>query len=246
LFNLYEARGPHERLTELGRFLEFWYGQRRSEYGESAERLGRLALPYPLRWFYAFAGRWPSPESGHGMNYFYTGAGGHHLYDLDRVRPRPDGRLKFFMEYQGGWGGLTLSSGDDPPVWIEGYWDEPADDELDDDERDAMPPKCKQVSEALSKFLVTHFLMTTAYERPNSPYPQASSQAIDTALADWLRKDDGALERIWEAEPDGCPNYDGAFFLFHRHVLVHRSKRGFFKFGALHPEGVEILRRVLD
>jgi hypothetical protein len=179
------------------------------------------------------------------MDYFYTGAGAHHLRRLDGVRLQPDGRLNFFMEYQGNWHGLTLASGDDPPVWIEGYWDEPADDELDDEEREALPSKMKQVSEALSSFLVTHCLMTTVYERSNSPHPRANSRAVKTSLADWLRRDRGSAELLWEAEPGGCPSYEGSFHLLHGHVLVHDTGDGSLKFGALHPEGVELLRGVI-
>jgi hypothetical protein len=229
-------------MDELGRFLEFWYGPRRPDYGESEERLGRLSLPHPLRLFYALAGRWPSPEPGREMDYFYTGAAGHHLHDLDHVKLRPDGRLSFFMEYQGDWYGLTLTGGDDPPVWIEGRWDDPAD--VLDRHRKALP-KSKQVSGALSKFLITHCLMTTVYEWENSPHPRISSKQVSDALANWLQRDSADLEKIWEAEPDGCPNYKGTFYLFHQRILVHRSGRTNYKFGALHPQGIELLRNVL-
>jgi hypothetical protein len=229
----------------LWRFLEFWYGTREPEYGETEERLVRLPLPYPLRQFYAFAGRWPSPVPVHGMDYFYTGAAGHHLHDLDHVHPGPDGLLRFFMEYQGDWVGLTLPDVVDPPVWIEGYWDEPADNALDDEKREMMVPKAKQVSGALSKFLVTHCLMTSAYEPVNSPYDRTSSPPVNDALAEWLRRDQMALERIWDIEPNGCPNYEGTFYLFHRHILVHQSEGSFYKFGARHREGIELMRNML-
>src|SRR5262249_2317452 len=117
----------------------------------------------------------PSPEPD-GMEFFYTGAGGHHLHPLDHVRQLPDGRLNFFMEYQGDWDGLTLPEGEDPSVWIEGDWDDPADEECEDDQQEAGPPKSKKVCESLSKFLVTHCLMTTLYEGENSPCADSGSE----------------------------------------------------------------------
>src|SRR5690349_16569052 len=102
MFNFLAATTARERLDELERFIAFWYGPRRPEYGEPAERLRGAELPYPLRRFYAFAGRWPSPTPRHEVlpDLFYTGSGGHHLRDLDSVTVRPDGKLDFFMEYQ--------------------------------------------------------------------------------------------------------------------------------------------------
>lgn len=227
VFRFLEARSAPERMDELGRFLEGWYGPRRAEYGETEERLGRLPLPYPLRWFYAFAGRWPSPEPGQGINYFYTGAGGHHIHDLDGVKRRQDGKLNFFMEYQCDWDGLTLPSEEDPPVWIEGYWDDPADDELDDEERDEMPPKVRQVCDRLSKFLVTHCLMTTLYERENSKCSGSGRR-----LADWFRGEPGQAVRVWSAADCDCPNYTGELFLFHGGILVHHTG-GYHRFAAV-------------
>src|SRR5262245_50289124 len=51
-----------ERMDELERFLTFWYGSRKDKYSEPPSRLQALPLPYPLRRFHAFAGRWPSPD----------------------------------------------------------------------------------------------------------------------------------------------------------------------------------------
>jgi hypothetical protein len=225
-------------MDELERFLEFWYGPRKPEYGEPEERLRKPPLPEPLRRFYAFAGRWPSPQPGHGMDFFYTGSGGHHLHDLDFVKLLPDHRLQFFMEYQGDWNGLTLPEGEDPPVWIRGYWDDPADDELDDDERNALRPKFKQVSDALSKFLITHCLMTSLYEWTNSP-----CNSTDDYLATWFRRSKNKT-LIWTAEENGCPWYHGSFFLFEGSILVHQIG-SFHQFGAIHRAGIELFEQRL-
>jgi hypothetical protein len=236
MFRFLQASRASERMKELGRFLEFWYGKRRSEYGEPPEVLSGMVLPYPLRRFYALAGRWPSPEPER-MAYFYTGSGGHHLRQLDQLAQTPDGRVNFFMEYQGDWDGVTLARGTDPPVWIQGYWDDPADDELDDDERDAMPPKVKQVSDALSRFLITHCLMTTLYEDENSPCSVSGERGN---LIDFFNQYPQWAVRIWDVEEGSCPSYEGSFYLFQDCVLVHRIG-SFYRFGTRHPQGIRLM-----
>jgi hypothetical protein len=83
-FHLLEARTAAERMDELGRLLDYWFGKRWPDFCETEERLSRLPLPSPLRQFYAMAGRRPSagPET---QDLFYTGSGGHRLRDLDSV-----------------------------------------------------------------------------------------------------------------------------------------------------------------
>ncbi len=221
-------------MAERERFVEFWYGARRPEFGEPHVLTLYPDLPGSLRRFYAFAGRWPSPDPLSAEDFFYAGQCGHHLLPLDAAAPECDGRLRFFMEYQGDWYGVTNSSEADPPVWIRGRWEDEGEEE-----------GVRQVSEALSKFLVTHCLMATVYETCNSPRPRTHSHSVDTALAEWFRGNRESAELLWEAEPDGCPNYEGSFYLLHEHVLVHDTGTGFLKFGALQPEGVELLRVVL-
>jgi hypothetical protein len=138
------------------------------------------------------------------------------------------------MEYQGEWNGMTTPGEPDPPVWIVGRWDDTREGE-----------GIRRVSGALSSFLVTHCLMTTVYEHGNSGRPRTRSRDVEMALTDWFRRDRVSAELLWEAEPGGCPNYNGAFYLLHGHVLVHDTRAGSFKFGALRPEGVELLRGVI-
>jgi hypothetical protein len=142
--------------------------------------------------------------------------------------------LRFFREYQGDWDGLTIPGEPDPPVWISGRWDDPEEGE-----------GIRLVSGALSRFLVTHCLMTTVYEEGNSPRPRTRSHDVAGALADWFRRDRASAELVWEAEPGGCPDYHGSFYLLHRHALIHDTRTGSLRFGALHPEGVELLRGVI-
>src|SRR5579885_621661 len=118
MFRFLTKRSARTRMDELERFLEFWYGPRRPGYGEPERRLRERPLPYPLRRFYAFAGRWPAPAPSRRGETFYEGHSGHHLQPLDGVKQLPLGRLNFFMAYQGDWDGRTLAKGDDPPVGL--------------------------------------------------------------------------------------------------------------------------------
>jgi hypothetical protein len=233
MFHLSVATNAAERISELGRFLEFWYGPRRAEFGEPEDRLAAAPVPDALRRFYALAGRWPSPKPyDDDDERFYEGQGGHHLLRLDRVEARDGGQVVFFVEYQGDWQGHVAAGEADPPVWISGRWDEPGPGE-----------GTRRVSSTLSGFLVTHCLMTTVYEWANSPHPNGGSYTGLEALEAWFGRERAAAELLWEVEPGGCPQYDGALYL-HRHVLVHVSGRGYHKFGANHPAGVALLREV--
>lgn len=230
-FRFEEARTAAGRMDELGRFLEYWFGKRRPEYGEPEESLGRLPLPYPLRRFYELAGRWPSaaPDS---LELFYTGGRGHHLRDLDAVEPQSDGRLDFFMEYQGDWSGLTLPEGEDPPVWLSGLQDEGEEGE-----------RTVQVCDSLSKFLVTHCLMTILYEYENAP---CSLDAREGPLVKRFHDDFGKAVKIWDTTgldwPISCLMYRGEFYLipFSGGILVHRDGLDY-HFGALRPGGISVM-----
>jgi hypothetical protein len=239
LFHFLDACNAADLMEELGRFLEYWYGPRRSEYGETQEALKGLALPEPLRRFYAFAGRWPSPDPGH-MESFYSGASGHHLRPLDGVETLPDGRLDFFMEYQGDWSGLTLPSGDDPPVWICGCWE--GDDEGPQAGEEEEDERIRQASDSLSKFLVLHVLMATLHERPN--FSRGASERA-RPMVEYFEEQKGRAVHLWEAGelwwPPSCLDYRGSFYLFPEEgILVHRSGPEY-RFGALHATGVRVM-----
>ena len=223
MFHFLEAATADERTSELERFVEWWYGKRRPAYGEPQDRLH--ALPTPLKRFYAFAGRWPAP--GRPEQFFYTGGGIHHLRNLDSHSVRKDDKLNFFMEYQGDWHGLTLTAGDDPPVWISGR--------LDWSSRQ----RIRKVSDSLSAFLVTHILMVTAYDDWNATRTGSASGSIDSLIAAGERP-----VRIWSAEGCTCPNYDGEFFLLNDAVLIHQSG-SFLQLAAIRPAGAECLRQLL-
>lgn len=233
-FRLMEARTAAQRLREMERFLEYWFGKRRPEYGEPESRIDRLPLPYPLRRFYAFAGRWPSadPES---IELFYTGSGGHHLRDLRSVRLRRDGKIDFFMEYQGDWVGLTLPDASDPPVWLSGFLEEG-----DDEERTV------QVCDKLSRFLVTHCLMTILYEMENAPCSLSAREGPLVERFHGERNDDGESIRIWDTSglewPNSCLNYRGSFHLlpYSGGILAHRDGANY-RFGALRAGAISVM-----
>src|SRR5262249_9818652 len=190
MFAFLRAQDAAGRMDELERFLEYWYGPRRSEDGEPEEALNRLPLPMPLRRFYAAAGRRlsPDPEWSPG-DYFYLGGAGHHLQTLDAVELLDDGRLNFFMEYQVDWYGLTLPDADDPPVWIRGCWD--GDDGGEDAGEEEDDERIRQVSGSLSTFLVTHCLMTTLYETGN--YASSASERDQPLVAFFERNRERAV-----------------------------------------------------
>ena len=216
MFNFLCAPNSADLLTELERFIEHWYGPRRTEYGEAEGDL--LSLPVPLKRFLAFAGRWPSPRAAHDEAFIYTGGGGHHLQPLSMHSVRKDGKLVFFMEYQGDWDGLTLTSGEDPPVWISGHIDP-----------DSSGRRIRKVSDSLSAFLVTHLLMATAYDDDNS-----SECGSWSPLHDGGRVSPGGAVRIWAADGCTCPNYEGEFF-WRDGLLIHES--GGFTRWATRPGG---------
>jgi uncharacterized protein (TIGR02996 family) len=225
--------GAGERMDELQRFLEFWYGPRKPDYGEPAERLQKVALPDPLARFYAFAGRWPCPEPAttDPDQFFYVGAGGHHLLPLDDLKALRGGRLYFFNEYQGDWQGLTLRKGKDPPVWIRGSWTDYMEEGRG----------TKQVSSSLSGFLVTHCLMASIYD-----YGNFRRDSWDEAMIRWFESEPQHAVRIWDARDCDCPMYDGVFYLFHDYILVHQGTRhNGYRFAANHAPGTRAMKQHL-
>jgi uncharacterized protein (TIGR02996 family) len=227
---LLAAPTARERMDELARFVEFWYGPRKPAYGEPPERLKKPALPYPLARFYAFAGRWPSPDPAttDPDHFFYVGEGGHHLWPLDLLKVLRGGRLRFFMEYQGDFTGLTLLKEKDPPVWIRSSWSGKEEGR-----------GTKQASNSLSRFLITHCLMASLYDWGNQKRDSDAEPLIC-----WFKREPEHAVRIWDASDCDCPDYEGVFYLFHEYILVHQSSEcDSFRFVANHREGVEAMKQ---
>jgi hypothetical protein len=216
MFHFLEAQTAQQRLNELERFIEYWYGPRQAAYGEPEERLALYPLPAPLHRFYAFAGRWPPPPEGtQAAEFIYSGAGGHHMQPLDYVELRPEGRLEFFMEYQGDWVGLTLPSQADPPVWLQGRF-------FEDEASPPETPGTRLACDSLSRFLVTHCLMTSVYEDSN--HACMAFARADSPLVAFLLANPAKVEKLWDCSGCRCPWYEGAIYLIPEGVLVHQAE----------------------
>ena len=86
IFAFQAASTPGRLIDELEKFLVYWLGPRRPEYGESEPALRGQRLPEPLR-LYAFAGGWTcEDERGRTMRVFNTGEGLLPLEQLERTR----------------------------------------------------------------------------------------------------------------------------------------------------------------
>lgn len=231
-FRLLEATTAAERMAELARLTSYWFGPRRTAYRTSPATLGRLRLPDPLRRFYAADGRRPVADR-RSREPFYAGGSGHHLLTPGQVKTEADGRLNFFMEYQGSWDGLTLPEGDDPPVWVRGFLGEGGDGE-----REVL------VNESLSKFLVTTVLMAVVIENDNAPCSLWASQG---PLVERFHDPTSPAVRLWDAGPVGSwppvlGPHEGEFFLipFTDGILAYRYDSKF-RFAALRPGAVSVL-----
>ncbi|MCA9025826.1 MAG: hypothetical protein KDA86_11525 [Planctomycetaceae bacterium] len=110
MFDLMRHRDDPDRLmTELEKFIEFWFGSRQPEYGVSEEKLRELRMPTPLKRLYAFAGEWP------GGHYDSVFSQDNYLFPIEWITTR-DGKLIFARQPDGGWDCGTELEGDDPPV----------------------------------------------------------------------------------------------------------------------------------
>jgi hypothetical protein len=94
-----------ERLWVLRQLIKYWHGPVRPEDGLIERELEGLAIPYPLQWWYRWAGRRTEIMSGQNQ---LLGPDG--LYVAD-------GLLVFYGENQWCYQWATLPDGDDPPVY---------------------------------------------------------------------------------------------------------------------------------
>lgn len=74
----FDFNDPETQFEEFERFAEFWCGPHQAAYRVPTAQLDDLVMPDPLRWFFAYGGRWPHPWSqtdpplAPGMNMFCT------------------------------------------------------------------------------------------------------------------------------------------------------------------------------
>lgn len=150
-FHLMEAENAGIRMDALCRFIEFWLGPRKPEYGEPHDKIAGKNLPMPLRCLYEFAGRWPSWDGNMGSGEYCVPAFSKQdsLVALNRLETKEDGKIVFLWENQGNWDCRTIVTPDDPPVWCRG-------DHQDNNGNWYTGEKL--VCDSLSRFLVTFVL----------------------------------------------------------------------------------------
>jgi hypothetical protein len=105
LARLHPPTNLEERLWVLRQLVGYWHGPIRPEDGFDERELGGQAIPYPLRWWYGWAGRRSTIMRVQNS-----------LLDPDELRVL-DGRLEFYVESQYCYQWGTLLEGDDPPVF---------------------------------------------------------------------------------------------------------------------------------
>jgi hypothetical protein len=193
------------RLTGLERFLEFWLGPRRPEYGEAPEHLAALEIPASLLRFYSFAGRWPPASLPYCANRFHV---------QDRflpLEPEPWGNvyrsgpyLVFVAENQGVWQVATLAHGDDPPVWVS-----------KDCSHRTSSPIWQPLGIPLSHFLVTFVLQEALFG-------SESLASHENALSVFARAG-CQCERIWLDGVFAWPEVRHSYYLVDQRILLRRD-----------------------
>lgn len=105
MFDLLSAKTVRQRMSELSKFIEWWYGPHKAAY---AMKDVPQRLPLPLQRFYKRHGLRPS-LNGFEVEFFYEGGGLHHLFQPKHLEFDRKSRVKFFMEYQGDFNSLFRS-----------------------------------------------------------------------------------------------------------------------------------------
>ncbi|MEO1529536.1 MAG: hypothetical protein AAFX06_29280 [Planctomycetota bacterium] len=196
-----------------------------------------LDLPMPLRRFYEFAGRWTArlPSAETGLEYFYTGAGYHHLLPLESgnpVKQTHDGFIEFYTEYQGEWEILTKPGNRSDGIWLRGCW-QGCPQEL---EHELYPTTRLPIS--LVDFLISHILFTSFIEFPNNLIPSGVS------LENAIREELGPSSLIWEAPKTEFPICFGKFYQLPNCVFAWECE-GKLRFGTNHPHAVRMILETL-
>jgi hypothetical protein len=112
LARLQQPIGVHDRLAVLQQLVEFWHGAIRPEDGMSDAEMTSLPMPFPLRWWYRWAGR--RAEIMSRQNILFVPRDFQNKYNMLQVT---NGRLLFYVENLGVYQWSTLQRGDDPPVF---------------------------------------------------------------------------------------------------------------------------------
>ncbi len=223
-----EATTTAGRMDALCRFIEFWLGPRKEDYGESADAVGKFPLPMPLRQIYKFAGRWPR-QDGLNLIPFAVPAFSHqdHLWKLDSVKRADDGKLIFLNENQGVWDCRTVVGVEEPPVWC-------VRDQLD--EKGESFTLEKLVSNSLSRFITTCVLQELVL---GSRLLFSDNACRDGGLCTRFESEKGHAAAVWLDGPY-VYGHDNHFRLWNK-VLVYNWDDSFW-FAANDEQGAAFLR----
>lgn len=143
----FEPSASAQRLMDsLEEFIVRWAGPRLPDSGVSDSDLAKRSLPYPLRRLYALAGSWLAVRQDTTDRDTGLFSVGEHLREFQDLEDTEDKKLLFLDENSGNWSCSTLVSGEDPPVWIDGEFNEETSG------------RWEMVTASLSKLLVTFCL----------------------------------------------------------------------------------------
>lgn len=201
------------RLCGLERFVEFWVGPRRPEYGVATEILAATELPDPLRRLYAFGGCWPPFRAPYTANRFSVQdhllvPGGGKFASAHRLGEY----LVFVDENQNVWVAATLARGVDPKVFIS-----------ENTSHRAANPKWIVLDHSLSHFLVTFMLQELIFGAQKCA-------CADGALSEF-RKAACKIEPVWVDAEFVWPEVKLSHYLINDRILI-RNAVGNIEFGG--------------
>lgn len=230
VFDFLSVKSPGKRMELLEKFLQFWHGRRRNEYGEPEKRLALLDLPKPLERFYQFAGRWPKREPRYASDWIYCEGGYHHLLGVDQLRWTDDGYLEFYQEYQGDWTMLTKPGAANPPVWIRGVWDGCPDSLCDLED-----PRTK-IEIKLADYLVSNVLLVSLMQSPANDFGT-------NVFNDYFEVHRDEFTKIWEMPQLDLPLVAGEIYQCGEFIALRKYGQTSFHTNTYH--GHHALFRIL-
>lgn len=224
LFNFDSKTTPSKLLNELERFIIYWLGERKPEYGTPLEILEKLSLPEPLYRLYAFCGRWPKPRprDWHSPNSVELFSTQDVLLRPESLRQTEDGKLEFLIENQGVWTLVTELEGEDPPIWA---------DSKDMGNEDGS--KWTEICPSLTQLLVTFCLQELSFGAKQSYSDEPLVQDFNSEQAK-LAPLFLQTAYVWEFSSQ-------KYYLMDDEILVCQMGEQSFTFGANSQIGIEDL-----
>ena len=216
--DLLKANTVRQRIRGLRKFVEFWYGPHQVDFElrDPDER-----LPLALRLFFRHnAYRRCLRPKRHG---YYQPPGDNYLLYPNQLCIRSSRRFEFLREDPGGEGWIvyTSTNGDDPNVVMKGRLPSTPTHKT-------FKRATRTLSTTLSRFLVTHILVTAIYRG-------AESNVKSENAADRIKCDTSEMTLIWDAlelmDPY-CPYYPGKVYLWRSSLLVHQTPNNHLVFAS--------------